>query len=142
MTQSTFTLTSSCVLTSISLQSNSRLATSKCPFFEARISAVHPLYIFFIINKILIEKTHPNKIREENLERVMMTQSTFQLTLSCTLTSICLQSNSRLTTSKYPCLEARISAVHPFYYLILINTFFTIKQNFIKKTHSKKKNKN
>ena len=37
-----FSLTPLCKLTSMSLQSNSRLTTSKCPFPEACISAVNP----------------------------------------------------------------------------------------------------
>ena len=130
-------LTLFCTLTSICLQSNSRLTTSKCPFDNAKVSAVSPFYIFFLSSstKFWLKNT-PYKNREENLEieNLEMVSNTISipLTLLCTLTSICLQSNSWLTTSKYPCSEAQIRAVSSCYIFFVIKCFSlknTLKHN-------------
>ena len=60
-------------------------------------------------------------------------QSTFPLTSSWELTSICLQSNSRRTTSKCPFCEAQLSAVLPSYIFFLPSTKFSFK-NTLKKS--------
>ena len=115
MTQSTFPLTLFCKLISICLQSNSRLTTSKYPLIEATISAVLPVYIFFIITQIFNWK-HIRKKRREFWRWKCDKIKQFQLTSPlCILTSISLQSNSRLTISKRPICEAQNSAVYPFY---------------------------
>ena len=92
---------------------------------QCGLSTLH----FFTISEILMKKqfTHLKKIGKTNWRWNMM-QSAFHLTLSCTLTSICLQSNSRLITSKYPSVEAKISVVCPSYH-------FLPSHNFNKKIH-------
>ena len=109
-----FSLTSgSCKLTSISLQSNSRLTRPKCPFSEAKISAVFRNCIFLSSTKIFTKKKkNTSKYKGENFEMDVINQQ-FQMTTSCKLTSISLQSNSRLTTSNCPFCEAIISTVLP-----------------------------
>ena len=129
----TIPLALSCTLTSISSQTNSRLTTSKCPFSEARPSAVIPDYIFFLPSTKFKSKklTNPNRGREigHGWDKLII-----PVTPSCKLTSISSQANSRLTTSKCPFREAHISTVHSSFYI-----FFHHQRNFHSKTTSEKK---
>ena len=90
---------------------------------------------FALCRHLFKNKTHTTKKknREDKWRCDVRKSNIFLLTL-LTSTSICLQSNSRLTTSKCPYREAWISAVCPHY-------IFTIQQHSHLKSTSKKKKK-
>ena len=101
-------LTLVCKWASICLHSNNWLTTTECPFSEAADNAVYPSY-----------GGHQEK---ENQPKIYWSEywknnewTNIVLTLACKLTSICLHSNNRLTTSECPFSEAPNNAVYPSY---------------------------